>query len=89
MIRKVLRFTTTDNKLFTDYKDALDHQEDLLGEALDSLIPYDSNGRITRSDRHDVLMQMINPNNRETLTNKITYLYNMLSTNHFVEDDDE
>lgn len=84
MIKQVLRFQTTDNKLFDNYNLATKHQDDLLGEALDSLIPFDFGATsITRSDRHKMLMLMIDPNNRDNLTTIINELYHMLNTTHF------
>ena len=90
MIKQVLRFQTTDNKLFDNYKKAFKHQEDLLGETLDVLIPCDFGATsITRSARHKMLMLMIDTDNRNNLTTIINKLYHMLNTNHFETEEND
>ena len=61
-MKPINAYQTTDGNLFTSEKAATDHQIDLVGVALDTLIP-DTGGNITRTDRHKLLMAMIEDDN--------------------------
>lgn len=79
---EVIAYQTSDGELFTDDHKAKEHQENLLGEALDDLLPYDDRGNITRADRTNVLIkQMEDPSLKQKMglffiSNTIPYLHN-------------
>jgi len=58
-MKEVTCFKTSDGKLFENNKKASDHQQDLIGEMLDGLLPDDDRGNLTRADRYNILMKMI------------------------------
>lgn len=76
-------YQTFDGQVFTDERKARDHETDLLGEALDALIPNDDRGNITRTDRHNVLMKMVSDPNIKC---KIARVYDILNFNDTEED---
>ena len=59
MMKSIEVYKTTDGTYFEDYRKAADYQEDLIGAALDELMPDDPSGNVTRSARHNLLMQML------------------------------
>jgi len=67
---------TSDGQLFEDERKARSHQEDIVGEMLDGLLPNDDRGNVTRSDRHNLLMKMLKD---EDLVKKINALHHALS----------
>lgn len=69
-------YQTSDGKLFTDESKAKEHQENLIGEALDDFLPYDDRGNVTRSDRHNILMKQLKD---PDLKKKISNLYQILT----------
>lgn len=69
-IKEIDAYQATDGKLFTNKEEAESYQIDLIGVALDILIP-DTGGNITRIDRHKLLMAMIEDQN---LANKTAAL---------------
>ena len=77
-ISEVEAYQTSDGKLFTDDREAHSHQVDIIGQMLDDLIPDDDRGNITRSDRHNILMKMLND---VTLCDKIKKLHFALTFN--------
>lgn len=58
-MKEIEAYQTSDGKLFLDEKKARSHQEDIIGEMLDGLVAHDSRGNVTRSDRHSILMKML------------------------------
>ena len=52
-------YKTSDGLLFEDDKKARDHQENILGEALDDLLPHDDRGNVTRIDRYNLLTKIM------------------------------
>lgn len=70
-------YQTSDGKLFTNEDKAKSHQDDIIGEALDSLVA-DIGGNITRVDRHRTLLATMDD---KDLIEKVTILYNALSFN--------
>ena len=59
-MREVEVYQTSDSVYFKCADKAIKHQEDIIGEMLDDLIPHDDRGNITRVDRHNLLMKMLN-----------------------------
>jgi len=59
-MRTVEAYQTSDGKLYISEQTAQAHQEDIIGELLDALLPYDKRGNMTRTDRHGILLQMMN-----------------------------
>jgi len=58
-VKTVEAYMTTDDQLFICEMEAEKHQGDILGELLDELLPYDDRGNITRIDRHNILIKML------------------------------
>jgi hypothetical protein len=82
---RIIVYKTSDGRLFEDEKKSLEHQNDLLGEALDNLLPNDDKGRVTQADRFNLLTKMISD---PLLNNKITSIYHILEhmNNHEEEE---
>lgn len=59
MSNEITAYKTSDGQLFESEAKAEEHQFDIVGELLDKLIPHDTRGNITHSDRHCVLIQML------------------------------
>lgn len=75
-MKEITAYETSDGMLFTDARKAKDHQDDIIGEALDDLIPIDTAGHITRADRHKMLISMLGD---KDLKRKIAVLYAALT----------
>lgn len=75
-VQMITAFKTSDGKMFQNEREAIKHQQDLLGEALDDLLPYDDRGNVTQVDRFNLLMKMLDDKN---LKNKI-YELNRIMT---------
>ena len=73
---EIIAYKTSDGKLFEDERLAKKHQENLLGEALDDLLPNDDRGNVTRTDRFNLLMKMMED---EALVSKINELYHIVN----------
>jgi len=69
-------YKAPDGKLFEEYRDAKKYTDDLLGEALDDLLPNDDRGNVTRTDRFNLLMKMIED---ENLKQKIATVHQILN----------
>ena len=69
-------YKTSDGKLFESQKDAEKHQENILGEALDDLLPHDDRGNVTRIDRFNLLTKMMDDGK---LIYKIAAIHNALN----------
>lgn len=80
MIKQVIRYETSDGQLFNTEQDAIEYRENQIGELLDSILPYDDRGNMTRSDRHNILMKMIDSKNRRFLSEQINKLNHILNT---------
>lgn len=64
--------------IFEDEEDAKKAELDLIGEALDGLLPFDDRGNITHVARHNLLMKQLED---KELKRKITNLYLILTYN--------
>ena len=58
-MKEITAYKTIGNKIFEDEQKALEHEENLLGEALDDLFPNDDRGNVTRADRYNILTKMM------------------------------
>ena len=58
-MKTVYAYQCSDDALFTSERDAKAHQTDIVGEMLDGLLPHDDRGNVTMSDRHNMLMKML------------------------------
>lgn len=58
-MKTVSKYQTTDYQLFSNEKEALNHQLDLVGESLDDLLPHDDRGNVTYCDRYNLLMKQL------------------------------
>lgn len=76
MAIEVTRYKTSDGKLFESVKKADSHQQDIIGELLDNLLADDDRGNLTRVDRFNILLKMLND---PTLKDKVTALYNAVT----------
>lgn len=65
-------YKTTDGELHVNEYEAIEHQTNLIGEALDDLVADDSRGNITRSCRHSLLMSTMND---DQFKKKVVALY--------------
>lgn len=65
-------YKTTDGELHVNEFDAIEHQMNLIGEALDDLIADDSRGNITRACMHSLLMNTMSD---EQFKKKVVALY--------------
>lgn len=74
MMREIIAYRTTDGAIFENREKAVAHQNDIIGEILDTLIA-DIGGNITRVDRHKTLIATME--SPEFLRN-VTALYNAL-----------
>jgi hypothetical protein len=70
-MRITIVYKTSDGQYFEYERNAIAHQKDIVGELLDEMIPNDDRGNVTRSDRYNILMKMIND---ENLLNKVNRL---------------
>ena len=68
-------YKTSDGMLFESEHKAREHQENILGEALDELVPQDDRGNGTRADKFNILMKMIKD---PELLKKVEAVYNAL-----------
>jgi len=73
--KSIAAFIAYDGQLFTDRRKADAHQENLLGEMLDGLLPHDDRGNVTQVDRFNILLKMMQD---EDLYKKIAKIYNLL-----------
>lgn len=65
-MRQIEAYETSDGQIFTDEKKAASHQEDIIGEILDTLLQDDSRGNVTRNDRYSILTRtMAHPEFRQ------------------------
>ena len=58
-VQAIDAYKTTDGRLFESEKGAIDHQTDIVGELLDTLLPVDDRGNVTASDRFNLLTKML------------------------------
>lgn len=77
-------YKTSDGQYFENEDKAINHQKDIIGELLDDLIPNDDRGNITRTDRFNILIKIINDKN---LFNKISILQDAVE--HLNDNDDD
>lgn len=75
-IKEVYSFETSDGKLFTTGKEAKDHQTNIVGEILDSLLPHDDRGNVTQIDRYNLLIKQLKD---PELLSKVKSLYEALT----------
>lgn len=73
-MKTIEAYRTSDGMLFEHERAASNHQDDLKGEALDTLLPA-AYGNWTRTDRHKLLMAMMEDGE---LVEKVAALYNIL-----------
>lgn len=69
-------YKTSDGLLFENDREASSHQQDIIGEMLDGLLPYDDRGNITQADRYNILTKIMDD---KELINKIAQLHYALS----------
>ena len=69
-------YKTSDGELFESQTDANKHQLDIIGECLDDLLAEDGKGRVTRTDRFNILINMLND---EKLLDKVKALYDAVT----------
>lgn len=77
-MKTIEAYQTSDGDIFDDERKAKAHQQNIIGELLDRLIPHDSRGNITRTDRHSQLMALMND---VELKVKINALYKAVNHN--------
>jgi hypothetical protein len=75
-MKTIEAYQTSDGLLFYNDKKAKEHEENLIGELLDDLLPNDDRGNVTRADRHNILMKQLKDTK---LKSKITALYETLT----------
>lgn len=85
-MKEIQAYQVSNGEIFTDEKKAISRQQDIIGEMLDGLIPNDDRGNITRTDRHNVLMKMLND---KELKKKIKELYFALIHDNEYYNEDE
>ena len=61
--KEIEAYQTTDGSLFACYDKACEHQGDIVGALLDTLLPHDERENFTRIDRHNLLMKMFEDKN--------------------------
>jgi len=69
-------YKTSDGDLFESERKASEHQENILGEALDDLLPHDDRGNVTYIDRFNLLKNMMDD---PKLVSKIGTIYHALN----------
>ena len=72
----VTTYKTSDGMLFECDRKAEEHQEDIIGELLDCLLPHDDRGNVTMTDRHNILMKQLKS---KDLVNNINALHHALN----------
>lgn len=75
-IEHVTAFRTPDDNLFLDENKAVEHLEDLIGQALDDLLPHDDRGNVTQNDRFNLLTKQLKD---PKLKSKIATLHHLLN----------
>jgi hypothetical protein len=75
-MKTIEAYQTSDGQIFSDDRKAKSHQDDIIGEMLDDLLPNDDRGNVTRSDRHNILMKQLKDPKLKT---KIKALYEALT----------
>ena len=68
--KRIEAYKTSDGQLFENEAKAEEHQQDIIGELLDTLLP-DTGGNITRADRHRLLLKMLESPTLTTTVNKL------------------
>ena len=68
---EVVAYETSDGLLFACERKANEHQADIVGALLDELLPHDDRGNITRIDRHNLLMKMLENDNLIKIINNL------------------
>ena len=58
-MKTIEAYETSDGTIFACEDKALAHQENVIGEMLDGLVPHDERGHMTRIDRHNLLIKML------------------------------
>ena len=80
-MRSIYAYETYDGKIFTNEREAKEHQGNIIGQMLDDLLPNDDRGNVTRADRFNLLTKQLAD---KDLKKKITELYNAL---HFGDEE--
>lgn len=70
-VLRVIAFKTSDGKLFESDSKAIEHQENIVGELLDGMLPHDDRGNVTHIDRHNLLMKQLEDPNLKDYINKL------------------
>lgn len=78
-MKKITVYQTSDGKMFLDDLESKKHQQDIVEKLLDDFIPYDDRGKITGSDKFNILMKITKD---PKLKSKINALYQ--ATNNWV-----
>jgi hypothetical protein len=78
-MKETIVYKTSDGKVFESKNKAFSHQEDLLGEALDSFLPCDDRGNLTRVDRHNILMKQLKDPELGLKLNNLVQLFEVLN----------
>ena len=81
-MKEIAAYETSDGTLFEDSRQASSHQEDIIGELLDTLLPHDKRGNITMVDRHNILMEMLSSKELKPLIDKLHYALNFQNNDH-------
>lgn len=70
-------YMTVDGKVFLNEKEAITHEDDLLGETIDELFLHVFKLDINRYSQHGAILKAMKE--RETLKQSINMLYNILN----------
>jgi len=75
MTIEITAYKTSDGKIFESKDKADYHQSDILGELLGELIAHDKSGRITQTDRHGILMNLLKDPETKRVISKLHEAY--------------
>ncbi|MFO0358927.1 MAG: hypothetical protein ACK50N_00370 [Flavobacteriales bacterium] len=81
-MKSIEAYQTSDGKIFTEEKAAIEHQADVIGEALDDLIQHDEKGNIYRGDR---LSMLLNTLKHPEFKQKLKTLYSHVFADEYEE----